>query len=78
MLACFNVEKSKDEFGNEIEINNDYDDFGVLRYVILEGLVLLINQLHSGPATSQNSGVPLYLGLLRPATLFRRRNDIWL
>ncbi|KAF8890284.1 cytochrome P450 [Gymnopilus junonius] len=26
VLACFNLEKSKDEFGNEIPINDDYDD----------------------------------------------------
>ncbi|KAF8883612.1 cytochrome P450 [Gymnopilus junonius] len=28
VLACFNIEKAKDEFGNEIEITGDYDDLG--------------------------------------------------
>ncbi|KAF8889559.1 cytochrome P450 [Gymnopilus junonius] len=32
VLACFNIEKAKDEFGNEIGIKDDYDDFGILRH----------------------------------------------
>ncbi|KAJ3505896.1 hypothetical protein NLJ89_g7171 [Agrocybe chaxingu] len=30
ILACFNIGKAKDEFGNEIEVNGKYDDDGLL------------------------------------------------
>ncbi|KAF8890287.1 cytochrome P450 [Gymnopilus junonius] len=30
VLACFNIEKAKDEFGNDIDINDDFDEFGLL------------------------------------------------
>ncbi|PPR06704.1 hypothetical protein CVT26_001370 [Gymnopilus dilepis] len=28
VLACFNIEKCKDELGNEVEINDDFDHLG--------------------------------------------------
>ncbi|PPQ97018.1 hypothetical protein CVT26_001123 [Gymnopilus dilepis] len=30
VLACFKLEESKDEFGNEIEINDDFDESGLM------------------------------------------------
>ncbi|KAF8973005.1 cytochrome P450 [Flammula alnicola] len=32
VLACFNIGTAKDEFGNDIEINGDYDDFGLIQH----------------------------------------------
>ncbi|PPQ73041.1 hypothetical protein CVT26_014659 [Gymnopilus dilepis] len=32
VLACFNIGKAKDDLGNELDIKDDYDDFGVLRH----------------------------------------------
>jgi len=32
-LACFNIDKARDESGNEIEIDGTYYDLGVIRYV---------------------------------------------
>jgi len=31
VLACFNMTKAKDEHGNEIEIDDTFEDFGVVR-----------------------------------------------
>ncbi|PPQ81933.1 hypothetical protein CVT25_013781 [Psilocybe cyanescens] len=33
VLACFSIKKAQDEEGNEIEINHDYHEFGLMRYV---------------------------------------------
>ena len=33
VLACFSIGKAKDEFGNEIELNDEYDTTGFLTYV---------------------------------------------
>ncbi|KAJ3492518.1 hypothetical protein NLJ89_g11218 [Agrocybe chaxingu] len=30
ILVCFDIRKAKDEFGNEIEINGDYEDLGLI------------------------------------------------
>ncbi|KAF8908532.1 cytochrome P450 [Gymnopilus junonius] len=32
VLASFNIERSKDEFGNEIEVNHDYHDLGIMHH----------------------------------------------
>lgn len=32
-LAAFNIRKAKDEFGNEAEISDDYDVYGLVQYV---------------------------------------------
>jgi hypothetical protein len=32
-LACFNIGKAKDELGNEIEIDDSFNEFGVVMYV---------------------------------------------
>ena len=32
-LACFNCGKAKDEFGNEIEVDDSFNEFGVVMYV---------------------------------------------
>jgi len=29
-LACFNIDKAKDEFGNEIEFDGSFNEFGVV------------------------------------------------
>jgi len=34
VLATLNLEKAKDEVGNEIEINDEYEDFGFGRYAL--------------------------------------------
>jgi len=31
VLACFDIEKLKDKDGNEIEINDEYEEFGLIR-----------------------------------------------
>jgi len=31
VLACFDIGYAKDENGNEVEINDDYEEFGVFR-----------------------------------------------
>ena len=33
VLAMFNISKAKDEFGSDIEINDEYSNFGMLTYV---------------------------------------------
>jgi len=33
VLACFDLGKARDEAGNEIEINDDYNDLGLITYV---------------------------------------------
>lgn len=33
VLACFTIDKAKDENGNEIEINNDYEESALLVWV---------------------------------------------
>ncbi|KDR69754.1 hypothetical protein GALMADRAFT_77060 [Galerina marginata CBS 339.88] len=30
VLACFDIRKSQDQFGNDIEISDDYDDLGII------------------------------------------------
>ena len=35
VLAMFDISKAKDEFGNEIEINDEYSTFGMLTYVFI-------------------------------------------
>jgi hypothetical protein len=35
VLAMFNISKAKDEFGKEIDINDEYSTFGMLTYVSL-------------------------------------------
>ena len=32
-LACFNIGKAKDEFGNEIELDETFNRFGLVMYV---------------------------------------------
>ncbi|KAF8908536.1 cytochrome P450 [Gymnopilus junonius] len=32
VLASFNIERSKDDFGNEVEVNHDYHDLGILHH----------------------------------------------
>ena len=32
ILACFNIGKAKDEFGNEIKLDDSYIEFGVVLY----------------------------------------------
>ncbi|KDR84601.1 hypothetical protein GALMADRAFT_56030 [Galerina marginata CBS 339.88] len=32
VLACFDISKAKDEFGNEIEVNGEYEDFGLVTH----------------------------------------------
>jgi hypothetical protein len=32
-LACFNIGKATDEFGNEIELDEEFNEFGLLMYV---------------------------------------------
>ena len=34
VLAMFDISKARDEFGNEIEINDEYITLGVLAYVL--------------------------------------------
>ena len=34
ILACFDINKAKDEAGNEIEPDGTYLDQGVIRYVV--------------------------------------------
>jgi hypothetical protein len=38
LLACFDINKAKDEFGNEIEIDHTY---------MVEGLVTYVNEISS-------------------------------
>jgi len=33
VLACFDLGKARDEAGNKIEINDDYNDLGLITYV---------------------------------------------
>ena len=35
VLAMFDISKARDEFGNEIEINDEYSTSGMLTYVSL-------------------------------------------
>ena len=35
VLAMFDISKARDEFGNEIEINDEYSTLGMLTYVSL-------------------------------------------
>jgi hypothetical protein len=32
-LACFNIGKAKDEFGNDLEFDDSFNEFGVVMYV---------------------------------------------
>ena len=36
-LACFDISKSKDGFGNEIEFDDSFTEFGVVTYVPCSG-----------------------------------------
>jgi len=33
-LTCFNIDKAKDESGNEMEVDDAYTDLGVVMYVV--------------------------------------------
>ena len=33
VLACFNIEKAKDNNGQYIEIDDKFEEFGLIRYV---------------------------------------------
>ncbi|KAJ3511033.1 hypothetical protein NLJ89_g4329 [Agrocybe chaxingu] len=45
ILACFNIEKAKDEYGNDIEVNDEYIDFGL---TISEGARKLVEDAMVG------------------------------
>jgi hypothetical protein len=32
-LACFDIGKAKDEFGNKIELDDSFNEFGIVMYV---------------------------------------------
>jgi hypothetical protein len=34
-LACFNIGRARDEFGNEIELDDSFNRFGLMMYVLL-------------------------------------------
>ena len=33
VLACFNIGKARDQNGEEIEIDDEYEEFGLLQHV---------------------------------------------
>jgi hypothetical protein len=43
ILACFNIGKAKDEFGNEIEFDDSFDKSGIVLYVQIPILLLSID-----------------------------------
>ena len=64
VLAVFDISKAKDEFGNEIEINNEYTTFGMLTYVSLLSLPCEIRTYVAKPKVIRNlSNVQLHLDL---------------
>jgi len=43
VLACFNIEKARDQNGEEIEIDDEYEEFGLFRYVEISPKMPLSN-----------------------------------
>jgi len=69
ILACFNIDKTKDEKGEYIEIDDEFEEFGLVRCV-MQYIIRFDNFDAQKIDTKPNSNAPLQCDPLVPNSSF--------